>query len=89
MSNNYDNSIILIDNDNRLLPLNNIYGRHFSTEESTIILSHFKQKIELKKITYYTLLQLQELAKLNSVSLEENSKKRTKQQLYNDLLLLS
>lgn len=89
ISNDYDKSIILIDNDNRLLPLNNIYGRHFSKEESKIILSHFKQKIELKKITNYSLLQLQELAKSNNISVEENSKKRTKQQLYNDLLLLS
>jgi hypothetical protein len=89
ISNNYDTSIILIESESRLLPLNNIYGRQFNQEESKIVLEHFKQKVELKKITNYSLFQLQQLATSNNISTTDNSKKRTKQQLYNDLLLLS
>ena len=72
-----------------MLPLNQIYGKNLNTAEIDNMLSHFKQKIILKKITNYSLTELQELAKTHKIDILNDTKKKTKLQLYNDLLLFT
>lgn len=89
VSNNYDKNIILINYETKMLPLNQIYGKNLNTEEIDNMLSHFKQKINLKKITNYSLTELQELSKTHKIDIMNDTKKKTKLQLYNYLLLLT
>ena len=89
VTNNYDKNIVLINYETKILPLNQIYGKNLNTEEIDNMLSHFKQKISLKKITNYSLIELQELAKTHKIDLMNDSKKKTKLQIYNDLLLFT
>jgi len=89
VANNYDKNIVLINSETKMLPLNQIYGKNLNTEEIDNMLSHFKQKINLKKITNYSLTELQELANTHKIDIMNDTKKKTKLQLYNDLLLFT
>ena len=82
-------NIILLQYDNRILPLIHVYGEYFSNDIILYILNFFNTKIVLKKISNYSLVELQEEAKKNNIDILLNNKKKTKLQLYSDLSLLS
>ena len=88
-NNSYDNNIILLEYDNKILPLIEIYGHHLSNDIITDILSHFKLKLMLNKISQYSVAELQQLCQENNIDIMLDKKKKTKQQLYHDLSLLS
>jgi hypothetical protein len=85
----YDNNIILLEYDKKILPLIEIYGNFLSNDIITEILTHFKPKLSLNKISQYSLINLQELCQQNNIDIIIDNKKKIKQQLYDDLLLLS
>ena len=87
--NNFDTNIIIIDYDGKLIPLIHIYGEFLSNDDIENILKYFKLKIDLKKITTYSLIELQEIAEKNNIDILINNKKKTKNQIYNDLSVLS
>ena len=70
------------------LPIVHIYGESFSKEDCDTLIDSFKESIYLKKISHYTLQNLQTLADNYSISCTLNSKKKTKQQLYDELSVL-
>jgi hypothetical protein len=86
---NYDNNIVILDYDNKLVPLIHIYGELLSNIDIDNILVHYKMKINLKKITNYSLIELQDMAQQNNIDIIINSKNKTKSQLYDDLSVLS
>ena len=86
---NFDKNIIIIDYDGKLVPLIHIYGELLSNSDIENIIKHFKLKLNLKKITTYSLIELHELAEKNNIDTLINNKKKTKNQLYNDLYVLS
>lgn len=87
--NNYEKNIILIESANKYLPLIQIYNKILNNSDIDNILGGFNEKIELKKISNYSLNELQEFAEKNNISILDNNKKKTKKQLYDDLTLLS
>ena len=50
--------------------------------------SNEKNKLKLKAVSSYKLSDLQELAKSNNISIDDNGKKKTKNVLYQELLLV-
>jgi hypothetical protein len=87
--NNYEKNIILIEAANKYLPLIQIYNKILNNSDIDNILGGFNEKIDLKKISNYSLNELQEFAEKNNISILDNNKKKTKKQLYDDLTLLS
>ena len=87
--NNHDKNIILMESANRYLPLIHIYNKTLTNCDIEQFLTTFDEKLELKKITNYSLIDLQELSKKYKINILDNNKKKTKKQLYNDLSLLS
>lgn len=86
---NFDKNIIIIDYDGMLVPLIHIYGEPLSNSDIENVIKHFQLKLNFKKITTYSLIELQELAEKNNIDILINNKKKTKTQLYNDLSVLS
>ena len=86
-NNSYDNNIILLEYDNKILPLIEIYGNHLSNDTITEILTHFKPIFVLNKISKYSVAELQQLCQENNIDIMLDKKKKTKQQLYHDLSL--
>ena len=66
---NYDNNIVILDYDTKLVPLIHIYGELLSNIDIDNILVHYKMKINLKKITNYSLIELQEMAQQNNIDI--------------------
>lgn len=84
-----NNNIILIHFEGYILPLLNIYGKLFCNDEIKTIVTYFKKKLILNKISSYKLYDLQLMANNNNISIVINGKKKNKQQLYDELLLFS
>jgi len=82
-------NIILVNLDGYLVPLLNIYGNLFSCDEIKTIKTYFKQKLVLNKISTYKLSDLQLLANNNNISITNHGKNKQKQQLYDELLMLT
>ena len=86
-NNTYEKNIILLEYDNKILPLIEIYGNHLSNDTITEILTHFKPIFVLNKISKYSVAELQQLCQENNIDIMLDKKKKTKQQLYHDLSL--
>ena len=77
-NNSYENNIILLEYDNKILPLIEIYGHHLSNDTITDILTHFKPKLVLNKISHYSLIELQQLCEENNIDIMLEKKKKKK-----------
>ena len=85
-----DKNIILVMWEEHILPLMSIHNNSFSYSDIEKILSYFSKKLILNKFTSYKLPDLQLLANNNDISITlDNNKKKSKQRLYDDLLLLT
>lgn len=86
--NNEDNYIVLIDIDSHFIPLIHIYNYKFNKSDIEKIIPNFKMNLYLKSVSNYTLKQIQELAQEYNLSIfNEDTKKKTKQNLYDELQL--
>jgi hypothetical protein len=88
-SSSSDKNIILVMWEEHILPLMSIHNNSFSDSDIEKILSYFTKKLILNKLTAYKLADLQLLANNNDISITIDNKKKSKQRLYDDLLLLT
>ena len=82
------NNIILLKYKNHILPLIHICGEEFTYKDLQKIKLNFSEFKTLNKITSYTMSDLIDIANKNNISIYSdniNSKKKLKQQLYNDI----
>lgn len=85
-SNNSNNNVILINITSKYVPLLHIYNYKFSDEDIISITSQFNNNLTLKAISNYTLKDLQTISLEYNINLtNEDLKKKTKQQLYDEL----
>jgi len=90
ISSKTDKNIILVICDDHILPLMSIHNNLFSNSDIDKILSYFSPKLFLVKFSSYKLSDLQLLANNNNISIVNfNNKNKNKQQLYDDLLILT
>jgi hypothetical protein len=87
---NSDPNIVLIILEEHVVPLLSIHDCFFSNSDIDKILSYFSPKLFLNKISSYKLSDLQLLANNNTISItNDKNKPKNKQQLYDNLLLLT
>tara|TARA_B100000787_G_C16191319_1_gene297697 strand:- start:48 stop:848 length:801 start_codon:yes stop_codon:yes gene_type:complete len=90
LSSDSTQNIILVMWEEHILPLMSIHNNSFSDSDMEKILSYFNQKVILNKLTSYKLADLHLLANNNDISITTpENKKKSKQKLYDDLMLLT
>lgn len=84
-------NIILVIFEDHIVPLLSIHSVFFSDHDIGQILSYFCPKLVLNKINSYKLPDLQLIANNNNISItiSNSTKNKSKQQLYDDLFLLT
>lgn len=87
--NTSDPNIVLVILEEHIVPLLSILDCFFSNSDIDKILSYFSPKVFINKISSYKLSDLQFMANNNNIPITSNNKNKNKQQLYDDLLLLT